>query len=143
MEADRYWQRPLSIGQQICGMKRFFAQFRPFLFRNSVTWFGPIKPHDCAAPYNIKIQYNLGLTPRIWAISPPLVPNVRGEIPHLYTDGSLCLHLPSEWSPKHLIASTIVPWISDWLVHYEIWRATEHWEGGGSHPRSRRQRAKQ
>jgi len=32
------------------------------------------------------------------------------------------------------IASTILPWASEWLFHYEIWRATGEWTGGGREP---------
>ena len=32
------------------------------------------------------------------------------------------------------IAETIIPWASEWLLHYEIWLATGEWQGGGIHP---------
>jgi hypothetical protein len=31
------------------------------------------------------------------------------------------------------LAKTIIPWIYDWLFHYEIWLATGDWTGGGIH----------
>jgi hypothetical protein len=34
-----------------------------------------------------------------------------------------------------LIATSIVPWASEWLLHYEIWRATGTWTGGGHEPK--------
>lgn len=49
----------------------------------------------------------------------------------MYTDGSLCLHVPGEWRPDMLLAATIVPWTLEWLVHYEAWLATGEWRGGG------------
>jgi hypothetical protein len=143
MGDDCRWRRPLTIGEQICGMTRLFRLLEPVLYRNSVTWTGPIRPHKTALTYKIKIRYTLGSSPRIWVISPPMIANERGEIPHLYADGSLCLHLPSEWNPRQLVATTVVPWVSDWLVHYEIWRATENWEGGGVHPRPSHRKSKQ
>jgi hypothetical protein len=124
-------------------MKRLFNSLEPIVHRNSVTWTGPIQPHETALSYDIEIRYGLGSTPRTWVISPRLIPNKSGEIPHLYADGSLCLHLPSEWNPRELIAITVVPWVSDWLVHYEVWRATETWVGGGVHPRRSRGKTKQ
>jgi hypothetical protein len=33
-----------------------------------------------------------------------------------------------------LLGDTILPWTAEWLLHYEIWRATEKWMGGGIHP---------
>ena len=31
------------------------------------------------------------------------------------------------------IAKTILPWTSEWLVHYQLWLATGEWHGGGIH----------
>jgi len=33
-----------------------------------------------------------------------------------------------------LIADTIIPWASEWLFHYEIWKVTKTWHGGGHDP---------
>ena len=32
------------------------------------------------------------------------------------------------------LATTIVPWCSEWLFYYELWLATGEWLGGGVHP---------
>jgi hypothetical protein len=32
------------------------------------------------------------------------------------------------------LAKAIVPWTSEWLLHYEIWLATGDWRGSGIHP---------
>jgi hypothetical protein len=123
-------------------MQCFFAQLKPAVSRNSVTWVGPIQPHESGVPYEIKIHYKLGFTPKVWVISPRIAAKGNRTVDHLYTDGSLCLHLPSEWHPRKEIATTIVPWISHWLLHYEIWRALDNWQGGGSHPLRSRRRQK-
>lgn len=135
------WRTPLSIGQQVCAMRRCFAQLKPIVHRNSVTWTGSILSHEGGLPYLVKIRYDLGRTPKTWIISPPLPADGDRVIPHLYSDGSLCLHLPAGWNPNQIIAITIVPWICHWLFHYEIWLATNSWEGGGEHPRRRRRGA--
>jgi hypothetical protein len=31
------------------------------------------------------------------------------------------------------IIDTIIPWTSEWLLHYECWLATGKWHGGGIH----------
>jgi hypothetical protein len=49
----------------------------------------------------------------------------------MFPDSTLCLCYPEEWQPTMLIARTILPWTVEWLAHYEIWRATGHWTGGG------------
>ena len=38
-----------------------------------------------------------------------------------------------EWDKTKFIAETIIPWTSEWLLHYEIWVATGTWHGGGIH----------
>jgi hypothetical protein len=41
----------------------------------------------------------------------------------------LC-HL-GEWRDDMLLAATILTWIAEWLMHYEVWFFTAHWTGGG------------
>jgi hypothetical protein len=62
----------------------------------------------------------------------PLAP-LPGEIlPHFNPDNTLCLyHSAKEWTPAMYLAETIVPWASEWLFHYEIWKGTGEWRGGG------------
>jgi hypothetical protein len=65
----------------------------------------------------------------------PCLERLEGErLPHVYENDELCLYYPGEWSGKSHIADTIIPWISEWLLHYEIWLATGEWQGGGEHP---------
>ena len=65
---------------------------------------------------------------------PKLVIDANGNLPHIYPDGSLCLHEPGQWSPGDPIAETTLPWTCEWLLHYEFWRATGEWCGsGGNH----------
>jgi hypothetical protein len=80
--------------------------------------------------------------PQVEILSPALRPrrgDAEGMLPHVYygPDGevTLCMLDPdsTEWSPSDLLAETTVPWISDWLVAYEGWRATGEWTGTGRH----------
>lgn len=57
-------------------------------------------------------------------------------IPHTFNDRfpgreEPCLHYRGEFRSDRLLASTILPWFVEWLAHYEIWRATGIWTGGG------------
>jgi hypothetical protein len=56
------------------------------------------------------------------------------SLPHVYREGTLCLYRKGEWSSAMLIANSIVPWASEWLLFYEIWLATGEWHGGGDWP---------
>ena len=43
----------------------------------------------------------------------------------------LCLYYPGEWNSKMNISDTIIPWASEWLYYFEIWKITGKWLGGG------------
>jgi hypothetical protein len=81
------------------------------------------------------LRYRLGQQPSVRVLDPVLRlrPGV-GALPHVYNEGDLCLSAPGEWNLSMAIGHTIVPWASEWLLHYEIWHATGEWAGGGRHP---------
>jgi hypothetical protein len=58
------------------------------------------------------------------------------KLPHVFGNGQgdLCIHVKSDWNPGMLIADTIMPWLSQWLYFYEVWRQTGAWIGKGTHP---------
>ena len=70
---------------------------------------------------------SLPKSPRVWVLSPPPRPDAR----HRYADGSLCLYYPRDesWTPRLLLALTIVPWTAYWLACYELWLRTGQWYG--------------
>ena len=39
----------------------------------------------------------------------------------------------NEWNERKMIAKTIIPWTSEWLMHYEYWVTAGVWNGGGIH----------
>ena len=49
------------------------------------------------------------------------------------TDISFLNFVRKEIDASQFIADTIIPWTSEWLLHYEIWVATGIWHGGGIH----------
>jgi hypothetical protein len=63
-----------------------------------------------------------------------LEPRPGESLPHVYGDGALCLHLAGEWSSDMLVVDSIIPWTAEWLINYEIWKATGEWHGGGQWP---------
>jgi hypothetical protein len=34
------------------------------------------------------------------------------------------------------VSDTIVPWLTEWLFHYEAWHASKKWLGGGHEVKS-------
>jgi hypothetical protein len=63
--------------------------------------------------------------PKVFVDSPEIVPNA----PHRYSDRSLCLYWPEEfsWTSHQSLARTLVPWTALWLFHYEIWLSLGEW----------------
>jgi hypothetical protein len=103
-----------------------------------VTWVGPLQPTPISRVYKVKVEYQAGWTrPKVTVLEPPLREPDGPALPHVFPGEKLCLHFPGEWRPNQLIASTIMPWISEWLLHYEIWKATGEWRGGGHEPRTK------
>lgn len=51
---------------------------------------------------------------------------------HMYNDQSLCLHYPPDmkWNEKTDIYQYTIPWISEWIIFYEIYLVNGNiWEG--------------
>lgn len=91
-----------------------------------------LQPTAMSRVYWVRIFYTPGLRPKVF-VKYPRIKNVPGEIlPHFNPDNTLCLyHSAKEWTPAMYLAETIVPWASEWLFHYEIWKGTGEWRGGG------------
>ena len=99
-----------------------------------LRWTGELQPSEVSRQYRVDLRYTPPHPPRVLVRRPELVIDADGNLPHIYPDGSLCLHEPGQWSPGDPIAETILPWACEWLLHYEFWRATGEWCGsGGNH----------
>jgi hypothetical protein len=100
-----------------------------------------MRPTPLSDTYRVRVVYGL-CEPRAYVESPQLQPReAGGGIPHTYRDPSgprPCLYVPGsgEWTNEKLLASTIVPWLMEWLLYYELWHATDEWLGGGIHPQA-------
>lgn len=100
----------------------------------SITWTASLQPTPLSREYTVRLTYAPdGYPPRVKVLS-QLASRPGEPLPHVYSDGSLCLHAAGEWSRDMLIADTTVPWACEWLLHYEIWLATGEWHGGGEDP---------
>ena len=141
--------------EQTRAMKKRWPAFRAHRLHRptqSVVWRGPL----CGLEQKFLVEVEYGLPgvgrgepfrrlPLVRVLCPALVPNHKAleeaPLPHVYPDPSdlrrspLCLFDPygNEWTHSMLIAETTVPWAREWLAHYEVWRATGRWYGGGIH----------
>ena len=102
-----------------------------------LIWKGRIQPTLLSCSYLVRIElHHTKEAPVTTIVDPSLEKRESENIPHLYEEGSLCLHRPSNkhWKPGMSIADTIIPWTSLWLYYYEEWHRTGIWHGGGEHP---------
>jgi hypothetical protein len=95
-----------------------------------------LQPTSLSDVYRIRVEYSLETNPKVFVEEPALQDRDGQRPPHVYRDKSLCLYLPGarEWDDSMYVCDTILPWASEWLLHYEIWLATGEWHGGGVHP---------
>jgi len=96
-----------------------------------LIWHAKITPLAICQTYTVKIIYDGKSPPKVFVVAPKLE-----KSPHVYKEGNLCLYDPEEtpWDYRRSIASTIIPWTIDWLVHYEIFLATGVWCAKERHP---------
>ena len=125
----------LTLAQQAYGLKCRFRDARVDLSLNGLVCEVDLKPSPLSQTYSVQIEYDGYSRPAVKVLSPNLESLPGQALPHMFTEDELCLHLPEEWGPGDLITTTIVLWASEWLLHYEIWRASGgRWCGGGHEP---------
>jgi len=111
-------------GLQTLCLRQRFPQFKS---RGNGVWIGTLQPTPESTIYKIRVVDRAPKFPRVYVLEPKLIEGA----PHVYSDGSLCLFYPKDfsWNKKSLIAETIIPWTSLWLYFYEIWLKTGYWYG--------------
>jgi hypothetical protein len=127
-----------NLGEQMLAIRKKYTNFDVNCNYLGLTVFGQIQPTSRSEVYNLEIQYCMCKPPEIYIKKPKLIKNFNGEkIPHVYPGNKLCLYRPKYAEFKHsdFIADTIIPWITLWLYHYEVWHNTGEWKGGGEHPK--------
>lgn len=129
-------QKFLTVTQQDLFVKGRFPHFHCTTNRgDQIQWRGALRPTPRSALYEVEISYEIPRRPHIQVVAPKLT--TWGELkrqPHIFRDGSLCVHQTHEWHGNKLIAETIIPWTCAWLAFYETWLDTGCWLGEGTHP---------
>ena len=127
--------KPLSQQAQAILLK--WPGFTVSVAGNKLKAIGDLQPTARSLVYTVQVMYKLGDNPDITLHNPKIERNFKKEMPeHLYSEERLCLYRPiyGEFKSSNLISETIIPWISLWLYHYEVWHITGDWMGGGEHP---------
>lgn len=146
-----------SVDEQDAEIRRLFPDFRLTAHADWIAvWEGSLRP--ASKTYTIRIVYfrrkffdgwflfNSYVTVHV---VDPLIRKIMlsgDDLPHIYWNNhapewpALCLWDPDEmfWNPEMSIATTIVPWTSEWLLFFEYWQISGEFLGAGRHPPRRR-----
>jgi hypothetical protein len=98
--------------------------------RGQLTWRGRIQPTPASAVYTVEIRHVVGRRPDISVIDPELEGRPGEGLPHVFPGNLLCVYRGDQWTADKSLA-IVVPWISEWLLFYELWLPTGKWLGGG------------
>lgn len=103
--------------------------------RHRLVCEGSLQPEPTAQRYRVRITLDAGRLPQVRVLDPMLKRRADDEaIPHTYdekTNPRPCLFYPNQWHSSMRLSDTIVPWLLEWLLFYELWHVTGDWEGGG------------
>lgn len=121
----------VSLALQAFSLRQFLPGSTIRVGPQHLTWRGRVQPLPSAGTYSLELRAGRLSTPTVRVLAPDLVPDGSGRLPHVYDDGSLCLGQPGEWNRSMFFVDTLVPWAFEWLVYYELWRATGTWMGDG------------
>lgn len=125
-----------SLAQQAFALRGRFPNGRVDLAAGRLVWKGAIQPTPLSRAYNVQVAYKMPRIPEVRVLD--ALDGRPGEaLPHVYRDRTLCLHLAGEWTSDMLLIETTLPWTAEWLIYYEIWKATGAWHGGGQWPPAR------
>lgn len=132
-------KQEISLLIQANKLRSYFPDSKYSIRCNTLIWKGYLKPSELSATYMIKVVYQREKHPNVYVLEPKKLVLAEGEteLKHVYDTKKqhLCIYYKKakEWSENKLIADTIIPWTSEWLLHYEYWVATGTWHGGGIH----------
>lgn len=128
-------QRALTLVEQGYLVGAAFPAFSVRMTRNELRCVGNLRPTSTSDDYTIEISYRIPTRPRIHVLSPPLrLAPGQNRLKHVFPGDELCLYIQGEWRPDLPLSRYVIPWVSEWLLFYEVWLATGEWLGGGHEP---------
>jgi hypothetical protein len=128
--------RSRSLSQQAFDLRHRLPQGQVRLIRGQVMWTGGIQPSPLSREYTIHVVYKERRLPQVRAVD-RLATRAGESLPHVFDDGSLCLHRDGEWTPDMFLVDSTLAWTSEWLFNYELWLPSGRWYGGGEWPPAR------
>ncbi len=88
---------------------------------------GRCQPSEHSPVYTYKVTYTPDRPPKVTVVSPKIA---YDENMHMYSDGSLCLYYPKDysWTSTSHLYDTIIPWTHEWFIFYELYLLTGEWK---------------
>ncbi len=86
-----------------------------------LLWVGVLEPQP-QERFLVTLEYPKDFpyrAPALWVLEPPLAAGA----PHVYADGSVCIH-QTTWDAHRGTAASCVPLLSAWLLAYVVWLQT-------------------
>lgn len=110
-------------------LDRNFPWLKTVIIDGRLLGKGKVKPNGCKKEYEVLVEYDInkeGRKERVYVLNDSHIK--FGKTPHLYPGNSLCLYYPKDLSPQlDLNFADVIPWISEWLVMYELWKKYGVW----------------
>ncbi|MDX6589550.1 MAG: hypothetical protein QOI84_824 [Solirubrobacterales bacterium] len=126
---------PKTLAQQLGALARLPVTLAVEIRRSRLHWRAELQPTPLSRTYSVGLAYAFGGgAPRVEVLTPQLKEEGVSRLPHVLSGDALCLCYPWQWDDGKLIARTIVPWASEWLLHFELWKVDRIWHGGGHEP---------
>lgn len=107
-------------------LEKHFAFLKVALSRGVLMCRGYFQPSEFSPLYKYKIIYKPLAPPKVFVVEPKI--EYSDDI-HMYGDKSLCLYYPPDfrWGEAVHIYDTILPWVHEWFVFYELYLITGKW----------------
>ena len=121
----------VNLALQALALRHLMPDGSTRLRPGQLTWTGWVQPTVEMNSYQLRIDLKQGRRPLVRALAPTLKPNVEGRLPHVYSDGNLCLSRRGDWKSTMYLTDTFLPWACEWLTFYELWLAVGIWYGDG------------
>ena len=117
------------LGRQAERLQREFGDSPARIRQGRLVWSAAVQPSPLSRKYQLVLELTRSGVRVL--VRPRLARPAGVNLPHVFDGDELCLYFEGEWNSDMALVETIVPWASEWLLHYELWRATGKWGGGG------------
>lgn len=119
----------LTLAAQALALRSAFPASRPLLRNGRLTWEHELQPAEACDTYEVRLEARPYAQAEIFVTAPALRPDAKGRLPHVYSNGALCLNRSREWKADKLFIDTSIPWALEWLYFYELWLVDHVWRG--------------